>query len=46
MNRRDAIIALVALGTAARPLPARAQPSQRLRQIAVLMGYAENDPGA
>ena len=42
MNRRDALLALVALGAA------RAAPAQfgRSRGLAVLMGYAEDDPVA
>ncbi|HEX9434025.1 MAG TPA: ABC transporter substrate-binding protein [Burkholderiales bacterium] len=42
MNRRDALLALAALGAAS---AARAQ-SGRSRSLAVLMGYAEDDPVA
>ena len=43
MNRRDAIIALLALGAGAWPRVARAQPSGRTRRLAVMMGYVEGD---
>ncbi len=42
MNRRDAILALAALGAA----PAARAQSDRSRRIAVLLGYAEDDPVA
>jgi putative ABC transport system substrate-binding protein len=36
MNRRDTVLALIALGVAARPLPALAQPAKPPRRIATL----------
>jgi len=44
MNRREAIIALLALG--ALPLAVGAQQTSQLRRIGVLMGLAESDPQA
>src|SRR5215510_6102 len=41
MRRRE-FIALIG-GALARPIAARAQQSDRMRQIGVLMAYAEND---
>src|SRR3974390_1517703 len=43
MRRRE-FIAL--LGSATLPIPARAQESERVRLIGVLMAFAENDPAA
>jgi putative tryptophan/tyrosine transport system substrate-binding protein len=47
MRRRE-FIKLVGGGTASvlEPLIARAQQSERMRQIGVLMGYAQSDPAA
>ena len=44
MNRRETIIALVALGAV--PLAAVAQQTGQMRRIGVLMGLAESDPQA
>ena len=44
MNRRETVLALLALGAV--PLAAPAQPSERMRRIGVLMGYPEGDPHA
>jgi putative tryptophan/tyrosine transport system substrate-binding protein len=44
MNRRETIIALVALGAV--PLAAGAQQTGQMRRIGVLMGLAESDPQA
>ena len=43
MRRRE-FIAL--LGSATLPIAARAQQSERVRLIGVLMAFAENDPAA
>jgi putative ABC transport system substrate-binding protein len=43
VNRRDALVALAGLGVGLRPLTPWAQS---VRRIAVLMGYAEDDPVA
>jgi putative tryptophan/tyrosine transport system substrate-binding protein len=48
MNRRETVLALLALGAAAAswPLVAQAQQSERMRRIGVLMGYPEGEPDA
>jgi putative ABC transport system substrate-binding protein len=46
MNRRDAVLGLLALGAVAGPSRVRAQQPGRARRIGVLMGYDENDPEA
>jgi putative ABC transport system substrate-binding protein len=46
MNRRDTVLGLLALGTVAGPFGVRAQQSERVRRLGVLMGYAESDPEA
>ena len=44
MNRRDAVLALLALGTA--PFAASAQQGDRVRRVGVLMGgLSVGDPG-
>jgi len=42
MNRRDTVLALLALGAA--PLAAKAQQTTRTRRIGVLLAGAESDP--
>jgi len=44
MNRRDAVLALLALGVV--PRIAGAQQPDRMRRVGVLMGFAEGDPVA
>jgi putative ABC transport system substrate-binding protein len=46
MNRRVALVALLALSAAGVPFAAGAQQAGRVRRVAVLMGYAEDDPEA
>ena len=45
MRRRD-FVARISAATVALPLGLRAQQPERMRRIAVLMAYAENDPEA
>src|ERR1039458_7436420 len=48
MNRRETVLALLALGVAAAswPLVAQAQQSERMRRIGVLMGFPQGEPDA
>ena len=46
MKRRDALMALLAVGVTTGAMHARAQQAERVRRIGVLMGYAESDPEA
>ena len=46
MNRRDAVLGLLALCAVAGPLGVSAQQPESARRIGVLMGYAESDPEA
>jgi len=43
MRRRD-FIKLIGSTTVAWPLPVLAQQGERVRNVAILMGLAENDP--
>jgi putative ABC transport system substrate-binding protein len=45
MRRRE-FISLIGGAAAAWPLPARAQPTERMRRIGILMSGSENDPEA
>jgi putative tryptophan/tyrosine transport system substrate-binding protein len=45
MKRRE-FITLVACGIAAWPVPARAQQSDQMRRVGVMMAFAEDDPEA
>jgi putative ABC transport system substrate-binding protein len=44
MDRRDALIVMLALGAAAGPIASNAQQPAKMRRIGVLTGFAENDP--
>lgn len=46
MRRRDLLLLLAASGVCGSPLPAAAQRADRIRHIAVLMSYAEDDSEA
>ena len=46
ITRRDTLLALFALGAAARPFTLKAQQPDKMRRIGVVMGFAENDSEA